>query len=32
MGVVASIMRWLPRSLFDLAVASQGHRKKRRRT
>jgi NADP-dependent 3-hydroxy acid dehydrogenase YdfG len=31
MGVVMSLMRWLPRGLFDLAVSSQQHRKKRRR-
>jgi NADP-dependent 3-hydroxy acid dehydrogenase YdfG len=32
MGVAASVMRFMPRWLFDLAVSSQGHRKKRRRT
>ena len=32
MGVVASIMRWLPRGLFDRIVGAQQHRKKRRRS
>ena len=32
MGVVATIMRFMPRRLFDGVVASQKHRKKRRRT
>jgi NAD(P)-dependent dehydrogenase (short-subunit alcohol dehydrogenase family) len=32
MGVVVSIMRHLPRWLFDAIVGSQQHRKKRRRT
>ena len=31
MGVVAVILRWLPRAWFDTLVGSQKHRKKRRR-
>lgn len=31
MGVVATILRWLPRSWFDVLVGAQRHRKKRRR-
>lgn len=31
MGVVATVLRWLPRGWFDALVGSQRHRKKRRR-
>jgi len=31
MGIVAWVLRWLPRWLFDAAVGAQTHRKKRRR-
>src|SRR5690606_17932475 len=31
MGWVATILRWLPRGLFDVLVGAQKHRKKRRR-
>ena len=32
MGVLAQLMRWLPRGLFDVLLGSQKHRKKRRST
>jgi NAD(P)-dependent dehydrogenase (short-subunit alcohol dehydrogenase family) len=31
MGIVAQVMRWMPRWLFDAVVGGQKHRKKRRR-
>lgn len=31
MGVVAAVLKWLPRGLFDRLVGAQQHRKKRRR-
>lgn len=31
MGVVAAVLKWMPRSLFDRIVGGQQHRKKRRR-
>ncbi|WP_294639530.1 SDR family oxidoreductase [uncultured Aquabacterium sp.] len=31
MGVVAAVMKWLPRGVFDRLVGAQQHRKKRRR-
>lgn len=30
MGIVATVLRWLPRGLFDAIVGAQKHRKKRR--
>lgn len=32
MGLVAGLLRWLPRSWFDALVGAQQHRKKRRRS